>query len=87
MTGAGVEWAFANNWSAKVEYDYLDFGTHAETINGRLVGIPATFGVQNEQHINQVKVGLNWRFLPNAERSLRLRKPENCRGGASAAAL
>ncbi|MFK4515410.1 outer membrane immunogenic protein [Bradyrhizobium japonicum] len=25
--GAGVEWAFAQNWSANVEYDYHDFGT------------------------------------------------------------
>jgi outer membrane immunogenic protein len=66
MTGAGVEWAFASNWSVKAEYNYLDFGTHAETINGTLVGVvPASFGIQNEQHINQVKVGLNWRFLPN----------------------
>ena len=25
--GAGVEYAFAPNWSAKLEYDYLDFGS------------------------------------------------------------
>ena len=25
--GAGVEWAFAQHWSANVEYNYHDFGT------------------------------------------------------------
>ena len=27
MVGAGVEYAFTNNWSGKVEYDFMDFGT------------------------------------------------------------
>jgi outer membrane immunogenic protein len=65
MSGAGIEWAFANNWSVKLEYDYLDFGTHTETINGSLAGVPASFGFQNEQHVNEVKAGVNWRILPN----------------------
>jgi opacity protein-like surface antigen len=25
--GGGVEWAFWDNWSAKVEYDFYDFST------------------------------------------------------------
>jgi hypothetical protein len=25
--GTGVEWAFWNDWSAKLEYDYMNFGT------------------------------------------------------------
>ena len=25
--GAGVEWAYASNWIAGLEYDYVDFGT------------------------------------------------------------
>lgn len=31
--GAGVEWAFAPDWSARLEYDYYDFGTHVATMN------------------------------------------------------
>jgi outer membrane immunogenic protein len=50
--GAGVEWALAGNWSAKVEYNYLDFSD--ESIAG------ASFDSQN--HL--VKVGLNYRFGP-----------------------
>ena len=29
--GAGVEWAFADDWSARLEYDYYGFGTHTAT--------------------------------------------------------
>jgi hypothetical protein len=32
------------------------------TIGG---GIPVSLGVQNAQHINEFKAGLNWRFAPN----------------------
>jgi opacity protein-like surface antigen len=55
--GTGVEWGLWNNWSVKVEYDYLDFGKSnvATTM----------FGIQNSNHINEVKAGLNWRILPN----------------------
>ena len=27
MVGAGIEYALAQNWSVKVEYNYMDFGT------------------------------------------------------------
>ena len=27
MVGAGIEYSFSDNWSAKIEYYYLDFGT------------------------------------------------------------
>jgi len=36
--GAGVEYAFAPNWSAKVEYNYMDFGTKDYLFNT----VPAT---------------------------------------------
>jgi outer membrane immunogenic protein len=29
MIGAGVEHAFLSNWSAKIEYNYMDFGTES----------------------------------------------------------
>jgi outer membrane immunogenic protein len=67
--GTGLEWAFIPNWSLKVEYDYLDFGTKTVAINGAITAggpaIGAQFGVQNQQKINEVKAGLNWRFAPN----------------------
>jgi len=50
--GTGLEWALAPNWSAKIEYNYLDFGNE---------GIGATnFDVDTRVHL--VKLGLNYRF-------------------------
>lgn len=49
--GAGLEYAFAPNWSAKVEYNYVDFG------RDHLAGL-----VDVKSHINVVKFGVNYRF-------------------------
>jgi outer membrane immunogenic protein len=50
--GTGLEWALAPNWSAKIEYNYLDFGR--EDIGA------ARFDVDTQVHL--VKLGLNYRF-------------------------
>jgi outer membrane immunogenic protein len=67
--GTGIEWAFWQNWSVKAEYDYLDFGNRTVTLNGSVLptgpAIPVSVGVQNQQHINEFKAGVNWRFAPN----------------------
>jgi outer membrane immunogenic protein len=65
--GFGAEWAFWNNWSAKLEYDFMDFGSKTIPINGVIgpgtANIPASFGVVNEQTISEVKFGLNYKFM------------------------
>ena len=61
MIGSGFEWAFAENWSAKVEYDYLGLGTRTFTVP---VGFPLagdTFSTGN-RNLQMLKVGLNYRF-------------------------
>jgi outer membrane immunogenic protein len=57
--GAGVEWAVWDNWSVKLEYDFLDFGSRTVTFNDALLG-PATINVS--QRISEVKLGVNYRF-------------------------
>jgi hypothetical protein len=32
MVGVGIEYAFANNWSVKAEYNHMDFGRETETL-------------------------------------------------------
>jgi outer membrane immunogenic protein len=55
--GAGLEYMFAQNWSAKAEYQYYDFGKSTFVTPAVL----APFGsFRNDEHT--VKVGLNYRF-------------------------
>jgi opacity protein-like surface antigen len=56
--GAGVEWAFLGNWSAKVEYDYYDFGATSVSLNGPLGMIPGNI----TQRIQAVTIALNYHF-------------------------
>jgi len=64
--GAGAEWAFWNNWSTKVEYNYLDFGGRSlQFVNTASLAfaIPAPANV--DQKIHTIKLGLNYRFGGN----------------------
>lgn len=58
IVGAGVEWAFAGNWSAKLEYNYMDFGTDTLTFPGLGVAFP----LDVDQQVHAVKLGVNYRF-------------------------
>jgi outer membrane immunogenic protein len=65
--GGGLEWAFWDNWSAKLEYDFLDFGTRNVTFagTGTSASVAAAFGQQTigvRQRISEVKLGLNYLF-------------------------
>jgi outer membrane immunogenic protein len=63
--GAGVEWAFMDHWSAKVEYNYYDFGTDKvafyNSAGGALLpfaGLPANI----TDRIHTVVGAINYRF-------------------------
>jgi len=72
VVGAGVEWAFARNWSLRAEYNYMDFGTRHDIDFGGLQSIPVPppppppppedphWDV--DQHIHSLKFALNYRF-------------------------
>ncbi len=55
--GGGIEWAFVNDWSIKVEYDYLGFGSQTLSFTGPGTG---TTSASVDQHISEVKFGLNY---------------------------
>jgi outer membrane immunogenic protein len=59
--GAGLEYAFAPNWSAKMEYDYLGFGS--ETLNLPTAGF-STYNSNASLNVQEVKAGINFRFGP-----------------------
>jgi outer membrane immunogenic protein len=55
--GGGVEWAFAQDWSVRLEYDYYDFGTHTATMNDVNNGSgPLNF----KTTMQTVKLGVNF---------------------------
>jgi outer membrane immunogenic protein len=57
--GTGIEWAILSDWSVKLEYDYLDFGSHnIQFANSALVGA----NISVNQRINEVKLGVNYLF-------------------------
>jgi outer membrane immunogenic protein len=58
IAGVGMEYEIHGSWTAKLEYDYLGFGTKLETLTG--TGGPVDFNIK--QNIQLVKGGLNYRF-------------------------
>ncbi|MBR1092680.1 autotransporter domain-containing protein [Bradyrhizobium manausense] len=59
--GYGTEFDLGKNWSAKAEYDYLSFGR-----DRALSSDGTTILSTKADSINQVKIGLNYRFAPQA---------------------
>lgn len=57
--GTGMEYLLNSRWSAKVEYDYLDFGTST-------LGFvtPVGNGATVKTQVNEVKAGVNYHWAP-----------------------
>ena len=61
--GVGVEWAFATNWSAMIEYNHYGFDSKTismAVVNNLAAVTPANLNVRHD--IDVVKVGINYRF-------------------------
>jgi outer membrane immunogenic protein len=60
LVGAGIEYAFWNNWTVKLEYNYMDMGDKTVTLatTGGLVALPANIDL----NVQTVKLGINYRF-------------------------
>jgi outer membrane immunogenic protein len=57
--GAGVDWAFAPNWSANIEYNYYDFGSTGMTVHS----VTDTVNEGNiKDTIHAVTTGVNYHF-------------------------
>jgi outer membrane immunogenic protein len=63
MLGAGVEYAFYGNWSAKLEYNFLDFGTDTIGFGNEHF---CCIDVDITQKIHLVKFGINYRLWGGA---------------------
>jgi outer membrane immunogenic protein len=58
--GAGIEWMFAPNWSAKIEFNHYDFRRRTARLSDRF-GDPS-FNAQFKSDLQTVIVGVNYRF-------------------------
>jgi outer membrane immunogenic protein len=56
--GAGIEYALDDHWSAKIEYDYLGFGSQTMSFATPL----ETVGSNASLNVQEVKAGVNFRF-------------------------
>jgi outer membrane immunogenic protein len=62
LVGAGIEWAFASNWSAKVEYNYLALDDRTFTVPAGSPFLAGDTFTQSNRNIQMLKVGANYRF-------------------------
>ena len=58
LFGTGIEYAFLPGWSAKIEYNYIDYGK--DDFNFAVGPITVGTEIREKQHL--VKAGLNYRF-------------------------
>ncbi len=56
--GAGLEYALSDNWSAKVEYDYLGFGPQSMNFTAPTHSASTSASL----NVQEVKAGVNFRF-------------------------
>jgi outer membrane immunogenic protein len=62
LLGAGVEYAFTNNWTVKAEYDYLGLGNRTIVIPAAAPLLAGDTFTSNNRNIQMVKVGVNYLF-------------------------
>lgn len=65
--GGGLEYAFSPNWSAKLEYGYVDLGSRTANLINELTpaGAPSAFFVSHNPgrtSFHTVRAGINYRF-------------------------
>ncbi|HSV22598.1 MAG TPA: cellulose biosynthesis protein BcsS [Xanthobacteraceae bacterium] len=59
LFAVGIEYLFAPNWSAKLEYDHMDFGSQSVPF---IDGGNGFFTEEIHQRVDVVKLGLNYHF-------------------------
>src|SRR5262245_6841061 len=62
LFGTGIEYAFTPNWSAKIEYNYIDFGDRDYIFPLVFGPVTVNAGTTIHERLHTVKAGLNYRF-------------------------
>jgi opacity protein-like surface antigen len=62
LVGAGVEYAFTDSWTAKIEYNYMNLGADSPRLQDQY---SSTFLDTNiREKMNVIKIGVNYRLGP-----------------------
>ena len=59
VVGGGVEWGFAPGWTAKLEYQHMEFN-YSYDFNYSLAG--AFRRIDSDYHVDTIRVGINYLF-------------------------
>jgi outer membrane immunogenic protein len=62
LVGAGFEYAITNNWTVKLEYDYLGLGNRTFFIPTTAPFLGGDTFTSNNRNVQMVKVGFNYLF-------------------------
>ncbi|MDN5002055.1 outer membrane protein [Bradyrhizobium sp. GCM10027634] len=63
LLGLGAEYAFDHNWSAFIEYNYIDFDKKSIAMDfSGLAGAPSTANVDVKNKLSIAKIGVNYKF-------------------------
>lgn len=60
LIGIGTEYLLAPHWTAKIEYNYADYGTHANNFLIKGAGIAINLPVSTSLQMHGLKVGVNY---------------------------
>jgi outer membrane immunogenic protein len=63
LLGIGTEYLFAPHWTAKIEYNYTDFGSHTDSFTLSETGVGSiAVPVSTTLQLHTVKAGINYHF-------------------------
>ena len=62
LVGVGIEYALSNNWTVKVEYDYLNLGTQTFLVPTNSPFLIGDTFANHTSNIQMAKVGFNYLF-------------------------
>jgi outer membrane immunogenic protein len=60
--GAGVEYAFAPNWTARIEYRYTDYGSFSDTTAAAPVTFWSGESIKHKLQEQAVRIGVSYKF-------------------------
>ena len=60
--GTGVKWAFADNWSARFEYDYLGLSSRTFAVPAGAPFLAGDTFTASGRNVQMATVGINYRF-------------------------